>query len=55
MSLLEEGYNIRFSGEDVERGTFSHRHWVFTDQNTHQNWSPIQVNYCSDCSIVTLF
>lgn len=27
-SLMEEGYNIRFSGQDVERGTFSHRHAV---------------------------
>lgn len=31
-SLLEEGYNVRISGEDVERGTFSHRHAVLRDE-----------------------
>lgn len=25
-SLMEEGFNVRMSGQDVERGTFSHRH-----------------------------
>lgn len=31
-SILSDGFNIRFTGEDVERGTFSHRHAVLTDQ-----------------------
>eukprot|EP00795_Rhopilema_esculentum_P008653 gene8653-14668_t len=32
-SLLKEGIHVRLSGQDVERGTFSHRHHVLTDQN----------------------
>jgi len=32
-TLLLEGTNIRMSGQDVKRGTFSHRHSVFVDMN----------------------
>ncbi len=31
-SLLEEGYDVRISGQDVERGTFSHRHAILRDE-----------------------
>ena len=31
-SLLEEKVHVRLSGQDVERGTFSHRHHVIHDQ-----------------------
>ena len=31
-SLLYEGYEVRLSGQDVERGTFSHRHAYISDQ-----------------------
>ena len=31
-SLLQEGVPVRLSGQDVERGTFSHRHHVLHDQ-----------------------
>jgi len=32
-SLLDEGYHIRVSGEDVERGTFSHRHSLIKSED----------------------
>ena len=35
-SLLEEDFNVRFSGEDVERGTFSHRHAILTVEDSGQ-------------------
>jgi 2-oxoglutarate dehydrogenase E1 component len=41
-SLVTEGYHVRVSGQDVERGTFSQRHAVFHDQETEDTWTPIQ-------------
>jgi 2-oxoglutarate dehydrogenase E1 component len=35
-SLVENGYGVRLSGEDTGRGTFSHRHAVWYDQNPEQ-------------------
>jgi 2-oxoglutarate dehydrogenase E1 component len=40
--LLEEGYTVRLSGQDVERGTFSHRHAVLHDQITGKKHTPIE-------------
>jgi 2-oxoglutarate decarboxylase len=41
-SLLTEGVHIRLTGQDTERGTFSHRHLVLHDENTGLEYTPIQ-------------
>jgi 2-oxoglutarate dehydrogenase E1 component len=41
-SLLEEGIPIRLSGQDTERGTFSHRHAVLHDPRTGETYAPLQ-------------
>lgn len=35
-SLISEGYNVRLSGEDSERGTFSHRHAVIKVEDSEE-------------------
>jgi 2-oxoglutarate dehydrogenase E1 component len=35
-SLLMDGKDVRMSGQDVKRGTFSHRHAVIYDENTNE-------------------
>jgi 2-oxoglutarate dehydrogenase E1 component len=41
-SILEDGTPIRLTGEDVERGTFSHRHAALHDPNTGRRFVPLQ-------------
>ncbi|WP_124642565.1 2-oxoglutarate dehydrogenase E1 component [Amniculibacterium aquaticum] len=44
-TLLAEGNSIRISGEDVQRGTFSHRHAVLKTEDTEEKYTPLaQVN-----------
>jgi 2-oxoglutarate dehydrogenase E1 component len=40
-SLATEGHHIRMSGQDVERGTFSHRHAVLRDMKTEATYTPL--------------
>jgi 2-oxoglutarate dehydrogenase E1 component len=41
-SLLVEGIPIRLTGQDTERGTFSHRHAVLHDVTTGETYTPLQ-------------
>ncbi|CAN5254802.1 2-oxoglutarate dehydrogenase E1 component [soil metagenome] len=41
-SLLVEGIPIRLTGQDTERGTFSHRHAVLHDAQTGETFTPLQ-------------
>ncbi|MCF6294585.1 MAG: 2-oxoglutarate dehydrogenase E1 component [Flavobacteriaceae bacterium] len=43
-SLLEEGYNVRMSGQDVERGTFSHRHTILRDEISTKTFNLLNTN-----------
>ncbi len=41
-TLLREGYDVRLSGQDCGRGTFSQRHAVFVDQKTEDRYIPLK-------------
>jgi 2-oxoglutarate dehydrogenase E1 component len=40
-TLLDEGFPVRLSGQDVQRGTFSQRHAVFSDQEVDKRYTPL--------------
>ncbi len=40
-TLLKERFPVRLSGQDVERGTFSQRHAVLLDQETQEQYTPL--------------
>ncbi|MEO1919971.1 MAG: 2-oxoglutarate dehydrogenase E1 component, partial [Paracoccaceae bacterium] len=40
-TLMLEGYPVRLSGQDVTRGTFSHRHSGIIDQETEERYLPL--------------
>ena len=43
-TLLEEGYDVRISGQDVERGTFSHRHAILRDELSEERINLLNTN-----------
>jgi len=42
-TLLNEGHSVRISGQDVERGTFSHRHAVVKTEDTEEEIEPLNL------------
>lgn len=40
-TLMYEGHNVRFSGQDVERGTFSHRHAILKLEDSEDEYTPL--------------
>ncbi len=40
-TLLKDGFRVRLSGQDVQRGTFSQRHAVLIDQETEKRYTPL--------------
>ena len=42
-TLLDEGYSVRISGQDVERGTFSHRHAVVKTEDDEEEVIPLNL------------
>ena len=41
-SLLKDGFAVRLSGQDVGRGTFSHRHAIWYDQENEEKYLPLK-------------
>ena len=52
-SLLYEGKNVRLSGQDCGRGTFSQRHAIIVDQNTEEKFSTLN-NFLNNGSRVEI-
>ena len=40
-TLMKDGHDVRFSGQDVERGTFSHRHAVVKFEDSEEEYTPL--------------
>lgn len=53
-SLLFEGHNVRISGQDIGRGTFSQRHAMLVDQTTNSNYMPLNHIHSSQTGFLEL-
>jgi len=40
-TLIDEGYSVRMSGQDCERGTFSHRHAIVKKEDSEKEYIPL--------------
>ncbi len=45
-SLVEQGYNVRLSGQDSGRGTFFHRHAILYNQKDGTTYIPLRRLLC---------
>jgi len=52
-TLATEGYRVRLTGQDSERGTFSQRHAVLHDTETDRKWMPLK-HLCEDQAAVEI-
>ncbi len=51
-SLIDEGFPIRLTGEDIGRGTFSHRHALLHDQKSRDVYCPLKtIKAPEDCQM----
>ncbi|XP_058652004.1 2-oxoglutarate dehydrogenase-like, mitochondrial isoform X3 [Onychostoma macrolepis] len=53
-SLLKDGIHVRLSGQDVERGTFSHRHHVLHDQEVDKRFCIPMNHLCPNQALYTV-
>lgn len=53
-SIVNEGKDVRMSGQDVKRGTFSHRHAILFDEKTNEQYSRLQ-SACKDNAQFRIF
>ncbi|MEI7422759.1 MAG: 2-oxoglutarate dehydrogenase E1 component [Prolixibacteraceae bacterium] len=53
-SLLNEGFPVRLSGQDAQRGTFSHRHSALVQEDTGEKYFPLQ-NISSEQASFTVY
>lgn len=49
-TILNDGTPIRFTGQDSERGTFSHRNLILSDEKTGEKYSPMHTISTSNAS-----
>ncbi len=58
-TLLQDGFPVRLSGQDSARGTFSHRHAVWTDTSSQRTYTPLnhlggdQADFCVHNSMLS--